>query len=129
MRLIPQILRYYLVFNSVRSLSVDVMLDHCDSFPHLLHVKQTLLHDIPKAYKLIDDTLDELGNGTFHFKYRSRKEQGKDYDPMILWEEDIAEATYTNWQLMEVCRNIRTWLSHQRPYKYPAEIYESLYSK
>ena len=62
--------------------------------------------------------------GKYHFLYRSRKEQGKDYDPTMLWEEDIANVEYTSWQLMRALRELRTWLDKQKEYKYPAEMAE-----
>jgi hypothetical protein len=80
-----------------------------------------LLHDIPKSRKLIDSTIEDIMSGHFHFLYKSRKEQGKDYDPTILWEEDIANAQYTTLELMVALRELRAWLGKQKPYKYPAE--------
>ena len=121
MRLIPQILRHWLVFNTIRSVDIENMMDNCDSYPMLQHCKRMLLHDIPKSRKLIDSTIEDIANGQFHFLYRSRKEQGKHYDPTILWEEDIADAHYTTWQLMGALRELRGWLGKQKPYKYPAE--------
>ena len=124
MRIVPQILRHWLVLNTIRSVDIDSLMYSCETFPTLLHCKRMLLHDIPRGRKLIDSTIEEVANGKFHFLYRSRKEQGKDYDPTILWEEYVANVEYTSWQLMRALRELRTWLDKQKEYKYPAEMAE-----
>ena len=122
MRTVPQILRYYLVMNTIRTMEIDSLLDHCDNYPQLLHCKRMLCHDKASGEKQINHYIDELANRQFHFKYKSRKEQGADYDPTAIWEEDIAGAKYTNWELIKVLRELRMWLQQQKPYRYPAEI-------
>lgn len=127
MRIIPQILRHYLVFNTVRTVDLPTLLDHCDSYPQLLHAKRELLHDIPRGNVLIEDLIEQISLKRFHFLYKSKKEQGKEYDPLAVWEEDLAGATFTSWQLINVLRELKTWLNKQKPYRYPAEEYERLY--
>lgn len=122
MRLIPQVLRYYLVLNTIRTMPVDSMLDNCGNLAHLTHIKRMILHDRARALQSIDHYIDELAANRFHFKYKSKKEQGKDYDPTAIWEEDIAGVNYTNWELIKVLRELRIWVKGQKDYKYPAEI-------
>jgi hypothetical protein len=85
-----------------------------------------LLHDLEFGKKLVEDTIDEVADGTFHFRYRSRKELGKDYNPMLLWEEDCAETRWTQWDLIRALRELRSWMDHQQEYRYPSEIYPDI---
>lgn len=122
MRIVPQILRHYLVMNTIRTMEIGSLLDHCDNYPTLLHCKRMLCHDKASGLRQIDYYLDELANKRFHFLYLSRKEQGIDYDPTRIFEEDIAGVKYTNWELIKALRELRLWLKDQPAYRYPAEI-------
>lgn len=122
MRLIPQILRHYVVMNAYRASTISGMLDNCGNMPTLLNLKRRMLHNKKLALKCVDWTIGELSDGTFHFKWLSRKEQGDEYDPARVFEEDIADTVYTNWELIGVCRELKAWIEKQPAYKYPAEL-------
>lgn len=122
MRIIPQVLRQYLVANTYRSVTIESLLDNCNSFTTLLHLKRLMLHDKKKTLMSIDATIDEIANDQFHFLYLTKKEQGKEYDPARLFEEDLAGATYTKWELLKVCRDLKAWVQEQPAYRYPSEI-------
>lgn len=122
MRLIPQVLRRYLVASTYRSITIETMLDSCDSFAPLLHLKRMMLHDKKKTIMCVDRVIDEIASGQFHFRYLSKEEQGKDYDPARLFEEDLAGARYTPWELIKVCKELKAWVQKQPAYRYPCEI-------
>lgn len=126
MRIVPQILRHWLVMNTIRSTSMENMMDHCDGYPQLLHCKRMLLHDLEFGKRLVEDTIDEVAEGRFSFRYRSRKELGRNWNPMLLWEEDCAETRWTQWDLIRALRELRGWMDHQQEYRYPSEIYPDI---
>ena len=121
MRPVYQALRHWLILNATRSMTMDGMMDHCEGYPQLLHCKRIMLHDKALYLKEIDDVMDKLADGTFRFRYRSRKEMGKNWNPMILWEEDCAGITWTKWILLGACRELKGWLEKNPVYVYPAE--------
>lgn len=122
MRLIPQVLRHYLVMNSVHTMSIDSLMDYCSNMPLLVHCKRMLLHDKAMAYAEIERYCQQLYDKKFHFLYKSKKEMGKDWDPTQVWEEDIAGMRYDNWELIAVLRELKLWIEKQPEYRYPAEI-------
>jgi hypothetical protein len=81
-----------------------------------------MLHDKKKTILSIDSVIDEIASGQFHFLYLSKKEQGKEYDPARLFEEDLAGAHYTPWELIKVCKDLKAWVQEQPAYRYPSEI-------
>lgn len=122
MRIIPQVLRHYIVTNLCRTISIDSMLDNCNLQPTLLHLKRMMLHDKQQTAKCIDSIIGEIASGKFRFRYMTKMEQGYDYDPTRVFEEDLAGAKYTRWELMAVCRELKEWLHKQPAYRYPSEI-------
>lgn len=96
-------------------------MDYCDNYPFLLHCKRMLLHDKKMAFAEIERYCEQLASKRFHFLYKNMKEQGTDYDPTKVWEEDIAEIKYTNWELIMALRELKEWLKGQPAYRYPAE--------
>ena len=123
MRMIPQVLRYYLVLNTIRHMEIGQMMDHCDgTYAQLAHLKKIMLHDKRKTIENINHYINELADNRFHFLYKNRREQGIEFDPCRTFEEDIAGAKYTNWELIKVLRELKAWVEYSPEYRYPAEI-------
>lgn len=120
-RNVPQVLRHYILLNSLRSMPIDVMMNSCANYPLLQKIKCMMLQDKASAKKEIKFYKNQLNNGTFRFKYKTPRQQGINYDPTRSFEEDLAGISYTASELMDALRKLDHWLDTQEAYVYPAE--------
>lgn len=141
LRLIPQLLRLWLVLNFNRFIEIDEMMETYAYFeneknkttwcPMLQIIKRELCHDKVEAKKEIERTISDLANGTFHFYHLTPTEQlytyGVDgYDPARTFTEDIGILKYNQYQLISVLRQLLSWLKKAPDYKYPAEKFVAM---
>lgn len=140
-RLIPQLLRLWLVLNINRFIEIDEMMNSYAQFeneknktswtPLLQVIKRELCHDKKRAKEDIERTISDLSAGRFHFYHLTPMEQlytyGVDgYDPANLYTEDIGSVKWNTYQLISVLRQLKSWLKTAPDYKYPAEVYMEL---
>lgn len=116
MRLIPQVLRYHIVFNQNRSIGIVNMIENSKEHPHLNHIKNLLLRDRARALREVRFYLSEVEDGRFQFKYKSRSQQGESYDPTIIHEEELAEGVYTKTDLINRLVALEGWLESSKDY-------------
>ena len=136
MRLIPQLLRLWLVLNMNRFIEVDEMMDTYAHFeseknktswtPLLQNIKRELCHNKKESKKEIDRTISDLAAGKFHFFHLTPMEQlytyGVDgYDPARTFTEDIGTVKWNAYQLITVLRQLASWLKKAPDYKYPSQ--------
>lgn len=136
LRLIPQLLRLWLVLNMNRFIEIDEMMNTYAHFendknkttwcPILQIIKRELCHDKVNAKKEIERTISDLANNKFHFYHLSPMEQlytyGVDgYDPARIFTEDIGTVKWNAYQLITVLRQLLSWLKKAPDYQYPAE--------
>lgn len=138
MRPIPQILRFWLILNTNKFVEIDEMMDRYvntsstnDKYntnwsPLLQNIKRHILHDRARAIKDIDDYIEQLYRGTFHFECLSPIEQmwlfGIDgYDTLRIFTEELGSIKWSSFQLIPALRTLRNWVKNQPDYLYPAE--------
>lgn len=137
LRLIPQLLRLWLVLNMNRFIEIDEMMDTYAQFentknlttwcPLLQIIKRELCHNKVEAKKEIERNISDLSAGKFHFFHLTPMEQlytyGLDgYDPARTFTEDIGTVKWNTYQLISVLRQLLYWLKKAPDYKYPSEV-------
>lgn len=140
-RLIPQLLRLWLILNLNKFVDIDEMLDNYAQFeneknknswcPLLQNIKRELCNDKQKANKEIEDTITQLSKGRFHFYHLSAIEQlyvyGPDgIDPMRMFTEDIGIIKWNAYTLISALRTLQYWLKKAPKYEYSAELFERI---
>ena len=133
LRLIPQLLRLWLVLNFNRFIEIDEMMETYAYFeneknkttwcPMLQIIKRELCHDKVEAKKEIERNISDLSAGKFHFFHLTPMEQlytyGLDgYDPARTFTEDIGTVKWNTYQLISVLRQLLYWLKTEKSIDY-----------
>lgn len=136
LRTIPQIMRLWLLLNVNKFVDMDEMMGTYAYFeneknktswsPLLQKMKREICHDKKKATKEIEEIINQLAAGTFHFYHLTTLEQlyvfGVDgYDPMRMFTEDIGTIKWSTYEMISALRSLQNWLKKAPTYEYPSE--------
>ena len=140
-RTIPQIMRLWLLLNMNKFVDMDEMMETYTHFdneknktswsPLLQKLKREICHDKKRAYKDIDEIIEQLAAGKFHFYHLTPLEQlyvfGEDgYDPTRYYTEDIGILQWSNYQMINALHELKQWLKKAPDYEYPVEHFIKL---
>lgn len=137
-RTIPQIMRLWLILNVNKFVDMDEMMENYAHFeneknktswsPLLQKLKREICNNKKKANKEIEDTINQIAAGKFHFYHLSALEQLYVYgvngiDPMRLFTEDIGTIKWSPYTMITALRSLQSWLKKAPKYEYPSEYF------
>lgn len=136
LRIIPQIMRLWLLLNVNKFVDMDEMMESYAHFeneknktswtPLLQKMKREICHDKKKAFRDIEEIINLLAKGRFHFYHLTAMEQlyvfgPEGIDPMRLYTEDIGTIKWSSYSMIAALRSLQAWLKKAPTYEYPAE--------
>lgn len=137
-RTIPQIMRLWLILNVNKFVDMDEMMENYAHFeneknktswsPLLQKLKREICNDKKKANKEIEDTINLIAAGKFHFYHLNALEQlyvfgVNGIDPMRLFTEDIGTIKWSPYTMITALRSLQNWLKKAPKYEYPSEYF------
>jgi hypothetical protein len=138
LRTIPQIMRLWLILNVNKFVDMDEMMENYAHFeneknktswsPILQKMKREICHDKKKANKEIEEIINQIAAGRFHFYHLTAMEQlyvfGVDgIDPMRMFTEDIGTVKWSPYTMISALRSLQSWLKKAPKYEYPSEYF------
>ena len=138
LRVIPQIMRLWLILNFNKFVDMDEMMESYAHFeneknknswcPLLQKMKREICANKKKAFADINEIINLLAKGKFHFFHLTPLEQlyvyGPDgINPMRMFTEDIGNIRWSTYNMIAALRTLQSWLKKAPDYVYPADAF------